>query len=96
MKAATPKSATPEQSSIHTPLTLDDRDAVDLLRHRMAWQAILVQHTLSTWDEGEDRCEDCDRPTLETGLIALCASIVADTDSLREVLDVAEKRRGAR
>lgn len=87
-----PAPAAAEALDIHTPLTMDDRDALDLLKHRIQWQAMLVQHTLATWNEENDLMEDRDRPTLQIGLIELCASIVRDTDAMQDALDLAANR----
>lgn len=83
----------PESARIHTPLTLDDRDAVDLLHTRIKQHALLVQYTLSTRDE-VDVLDDRDQASLTDGLIELCESIVTDTHALHEVLTVAAKRTG--
>jgi len=91
-KASKPDATPDIASQIHTPLTTDDVDAFDLLRARIEWQAMLVQHTLATWDEDHDSMEDRDRTTLERGLIELCASIGRDADALGELLHTAWKR----
>ncbi len=97
-KASRKKPAATDSEPIHTPLTLDDRDAFELIRRRITWQALLVQHVLSTWDEEHDLMEDRDRATLEEGVIELCAAIVRNSDDLHELIEAAEKRRkgGAR
>jgi hypothetical protein len=91
-----PAAAVEAASLIHAQLTLADRDAIDPLMRRIAWQALLLQRTLATRDMDDDLIDDDDRAALETGLIELCEAIVRDTAAIRDVIDSAEKRGGPR
>lgn len=87
-----PAPAAVASPAIHTPLSVDDRDALDPLMRRIKWQALLVQRTLATWDNDDDLMYDDDRTALEVGLIELCASIVRDTEAMHQVMERAEQR----
>jgi hypothetical protein len=83
----------PEPLPIHTALTLDDRDDLDTLRIRIEQRAMLLQHILSAEADPDGVLTDREKALLEGGLIELTASILADADRIRGVLDAAEHRR---
>ena len=96
-RRTTPVGSTPGavRAMTHTPLTLDDRDALNRLRARIEQHALLVQHTLSTKESDEaDGLSERDEAILDVALIELCASIVTDAAALGDRLDVAARRTG--